>query len=282
LAQQKVGLLYGIINGVHAVRTKGFVITFLIVLLLLSFTVPADAALDLNRLSAKDIKAVQRLLAKLAPLVKERREEQNLAALTFEELYAPLGKTDRDFLRSFQNLDAAKLDIALPYRGIAAGKQDLVNIRGQKIISAGKPRTLPPQFLTKQVYQSYTEMMDAMQKDIGRRLYIESGYRSSAYQLYLFIYYLKNHDYSIKETAKFVALPGYSEHGDPNHQAIDFINEYGINQDSPNEFIRLPEYRWLLANAQKFGFVLSYPENSAQGIAFEPWHWHYEKQETGK
>ena len=42
---------------------------------------------------------------------------------------------------------------------------------------------------------------------------------------------LKNHSYSIRETAKFVALPGYSEHGDPNHQAIDFINENGVNQD---------------------------------------------------
>ena len=117
-----------------------------------------------------------------------------------------------------------------------------------------------------------------MQKDIGKRLYVESGYRSSAYQLYLFVSYLKNHSYSIKETAKFVALPGYSEHGDPQHQAIDFINENGINQDRPKEFENLPEYQWLLANAGKFGFVLSYPRNSKEGITFEPWHWRYDEK----
>jgi LAS superfamily LD-carboxypeptidase LdcB len=243
------------------------------------FTAPADAALDVNRLSRQDIKKVENLLAKLSPLIQKRREQQNLAKLTFDELYAPLNKSSRSFLKSFQNLDANQLNIKLPYRGMATGGEDFVVIKGQKILSNKTTHTLPPQFLTKEVYQRYTAMMAAMQKDIGRRLYVESGYRSSAYQLYVFINTLKNHSYSIRETAKFVALPGYSEHGDPNHQAIDFINENGVNQDRPKEFEKLPEYQWLLKNAKNFGFVLSYPKDSKDGIVFEPWHWRYEKPE---
>jgi D-alanyl-D-alanine carboxypeptidase len=106
---------------------------------------------------------------------------------------------------------------------------------------------------------------------------VESAYRSSAYQLYLFVYYLSNHDYSIRETAKWVALPGYSEHGDPEHLALDFINANGINGEyNTPEFEALPEYQWLLQNAASFGFSLSYPKTQNTGITYEPWHWRYD------
>jgi len=140
---------------------------------------------------------------------------------------------------------------------------------------------LPPQFLPRDVNERYTKMMEAMQKDIGKRLYLESGYRSSAYQLYLFIDSLKNHNYSIRETAKYVALPGYSEHGCPRRQALDFINEDGVNGDgNPQEFEDLPEYAWLTKNAGKFGFILSYPKDANEGITYEPWHWRIKGKET--
>ena len=258
---------------------KRCAITLLIVSAMLCDAACAYGSLDVNRLSQQDIKTVENLLAKFAPLIKQRREKQNLATLTFDDLYARLNKNDKKFLLSFQSLNAKKIGINLPYRGIADGNEEFVIIKGQRVDVNGKRVTLPPQFLTKKVYQSYVTMMDAMQKDIGKRLYAESCYRSSAYQLYLFLSYLKKHSYSIRETAKFVALPGYSEHGDPQHQAIDFINENGVNQDRPKEFEKLPEYQWLLANAEKFGFVLSYPKNSKEGITFEPWHWRYAEQD---
>ena len=120
-------------------------------------------------------------------------------------------------------------------------------------------------------------MMAAMQTALGKRLFVESGYRSPAYQLYLFLFYLPKHGDSITETNKFVALPGYSEHGNPHRQAIDFINEEGINgEDHPEEFEALPEYHWLQQHAGKYGFILSYPRDNTSHTSFEPWHWHYE------
>ncbi len=233
----------------------------------------AHADLNLDRLSDEDIKRAENLIATLAPLIKERDAKENLATLTFPELYAPLNQEDQEFLRSFQNLDAAEAGIKIPYRGIATGQEDLAVIKGQKIKMEGKEQDLPPQFLPNDVYEKYLRMMEEMQKDLGKQLYIESGYRSSAYQLYLFIFYLKNHDYSIRETARYVTLPGYSEHGAPKHQAIDFINIDGISgETNPADFENLDEYKWLLQNAEKFGFVLSYPKNDAR-LTFEPWHW---------
>ncbi|MBI1976669.1 MAG: D-alanyl-D-alanine carboxypeptidase family protein [Candidatus Omnitrophica bacterium] len=124
-------------------------------------------------------------------------------------------------------------------------------------------------------------MMDTMERDIGKRLLVESGYRSAAYQLYLFIFYMPKHGYSIQETNRFVALPGCSEHGYPQQQAIDFINQEGINgEDKPEEFEALPEYQWLTEHAGEYGFVLSYPRNNDQNTSFEPWHWSYRSHQS--
>ena len=243
---------------------------------MLAFPVFAD--LDLNTLPRKDIMMVKTVLKKLKPLIKEREADSTLATLTFDELYAPLNEKESRFLRDFQGLDAKALNVRIPFRGIATGKEPLTKISGQRVryinIQNGASRELGVQYLPENVYEKYNEMMAAMQKDIGKRLLIESGYRSSAYQLYLFVFYLKNHKYSIRETVKFVALPGYSEHGAPAHQAVDFINVSGINGEyNMKEFEDLPEYHWLLAHAGEFGFVLSYPKTDQSGITFEPWHW---------
>ena len=253
-----------------------------IILMVLCLSTPVFADLNLDRLSGKDVQKVQNLIEKLDPLIKERDAKENLSTLTFPELYAPLNDGEKAFLKNFETLDAKELGVRIPFRQFATGEEELIVIKGQTIKARNKDgqweeKELPPQFLPPNVYEHYSRMMEAMQNDIGQRLYVESGYRSSAYQLYLFVFYLKNHDYSIRETVKFVALPGYSEHGAPDYQAIDFINENGINgEDNPAEFEALEAYSWLLQNADKFGFVLSYPKDADQGITFEPWHWRFD------
>lgn len=71
---------------------------------------------------------------------------------------------------------------------------------------------------------------------------------------------------SILET---VAAPGYSEHH--TGRAIDI----GLPGEEPltEDFGDTEAYRWLEANAGKFGFVLSYPKGNPHGIVYEPWHW---------
>ncbi len=242
---------------------------------------PALAELDLDGLAQKDIVMVKTLLEKLEPLTKAREKEETLATLTFDELYAPLNEKEAQFLKDFQNLDAKELNVRIPFRGMASGKERLTKITGQKIryvrVENGDTHEIGVQYLPQNVYERYQDMMAAMEKDLGKRLLIESGYRSSAYQLYLFVFYLSNHKYSIRETVKFVALPGYSEHGAPAYQAIDFINEFGINGEyNTKEFEDLPEYQWLLKHAGEFGFVQSYPKTAQSGITYEPWHWRFE------
>jgi LAS superfamily LD-carboxypeptidase LdcB len=233
--------------------------------------------INVERLSDADRAMVQRVLEKLLPLITERRQKSNLATLVFEELYAPLDEEEKDFLKRFQAIDPNLLDLTIPYQGIPRETPELIIIKGQKVRPAkGKAWTIPPQFLPKEVHEAYQALTSAIKKDIGKTLYVESGYRSAAYQLYLFISYLKNHKYSVRETTRFSAWPGYSEHGWPPRQAIDFTNEHGINGHyNTAAFEALEEYQWLLKNAGQYGFELSYPKDSK--MAFEPWHWRYNK-----
>lgn len=241
-----------------------------------SFNETPPIELNVEKLTLEHIAEVKTLVAKLEPFIKIKDQDGALPYLTFKELETPLNAHEKKFLRQFRDLNAGEVGVRIPFQGFSHGEKDLVRLDGQKMRVKGTEKELPPQFLSPQVYQSYKFMMRAMERDIGKQLLVESGYRSSAHQLYLFIFYLSNHDYSIRETVKWVALPGYSEHGNPEHLALDFINSEGINGEyNVSEFELLPEYRWLLANASRYGFVLSYPKDASVGITYEPWHWRY-------
>lgn len=69
---------------------------------------------------------------------------------------------------------------------------------------------------------------------------------------------------------KFIADQGYSEH--QLGTTVDFTtSEFNGNASL---FHKTKAYKWLLENAYKYGFVLSYPENNKYYI-FEPWHWRF-------
>ena len=122
--------------------------------------------------------------------------------------------------------------------------------------------------INKQAKNAFDRMKMAAAKD-GINLKIVSGYRSHETQVNLFKkYYNGKGNKSITETAKFSAIPGYSEH--ESGCAFD------INTASRSDhFERSEAYKWLVRNAKKYGFELSYPENNKEGLRFEPWHWRY-------
>ena len=225
-----------------------------------------------DEFSAQEREILGRILAHWETWVPQMKKEGRAPLMTFDELYQGLGREEKGLLDRVRSIrPEGKTYLGMPDPDIVFKK-----IEGQEIRRKGKPETVDPQYLPAPVYKTYERMMRTMEKDLGRRLYVESGYRSPAYQLYTFLFYLPGHGYSIAETRRWVALPGYSEHGAPHRQAIDFINEDGVNGDDPpqtaEDFERLPEYAWLQVRARDFGFELSYPRG-AGGTTYEPWHW---------
>ena len=162
-------------------------------LLLLLWVAPAYA-LDLDGLSKDDVEMARQIISKLEPVIQQRDADESLSSLKFEDLDVPLTKKERKFLKQFRHLDRKKTGIRIPWRGLSTGEKGLIAIKGQKVKDKVKVRKegkletvtvyrpLPPQFLPLTVYQKYFAMMAAMSKDIGKRLYVESAYRSSAFQ----------------------------------------------------------------------------------------------------
>ena len=216
------------------------------------------------------------IMQRLNPFVDERKKSGTAPLITFEELHARLTPEQVSFLKEFRKIDPAAVGGASRRLPAPAPDTRFARLDRQVVLRDGKAERLDTQFLPDAAYQAYERMMAAMERDLGKGLLVESGYRSPAYQLYLFLFYMPKHGYSVRETNRHVALPGCSEHGSPAFQAIDFITPGGINgEDRPEEFEELQEYGWLHARAREFGFFLSYPRGGES--AFEPWHWHYEE-----
>lgn len=107
---------------------------------------------------------------------------------------------------------------------------------------------------------------DAAKNDI--KIYVSSAFRSFNEQSALKGQYSVT--YGSGTANQFSADQGYSEH--QLGTTLDFTTT-GIN-GGLDGFENTKAYTWLLANAYKYGFVLSYPKNNTYYV-FEPWHWRY-------
>lgn len=111
------------------------------------------------------------------------------------------------------------------------------------------------------------KMMDAEDQD-GQSLRIISAYRSFDSQANIKSNY--SVIYGAGKASQFSADQGYSEH--QLGTTVDFTTkQLSVNFDV---FSETKGYQWLLSNAYKYGFVLSYPLNNKYYM-FEPWHWRF-------
>lgn len=104
-------------------------------------------------------------------------------------------------------------------------------------------------------------------KDDGVNLWVVSAYRSFETQAQLKGAYTVTYGSGANA---FSADQGFSEH--QLGTTIDFTtNGLGGGLDG---FQSTPAYQWLLDNAHKYGFTLSYPSGNSYYV-FEPWHWRF-------
>jgi len=98
-------------------------------------------------------------------------------------------------------------------------------------------------------------------------LLIVSAYRSFGTQSVLKSSYRFTYGLGANQ---FSAEQGYSEH--QLGTAVDFTNpKIG---DTFAGFSKTTEFKWLVDNAYKYGFILSYPESNHYYV-YEPWHWRF-------
>lgn len=123
------------------------------------------------------------------------------------------------------------------------------------------------QLLTREAKFAFEEMCEEARKD-DIYLYSGSAYRSYSYQNTLYTNRVKSD--GLEYANKTAAKAGYSEH--QLGLAIDILNGSYEYLDSNDK-----EYKWLIENSYKYGFILRYPKDKENitGYTYEPWHFRY-------
>lgn len=118
--------------------------------------------------------------------------------------------------------------------------------------------------IKKDILNSYQNLYNDALKN-GFQLYIFSSYRDYNKQYHL--YYNVNN-----QNDEYVARPGFSEH--QSGYALDIST---LNHGLTNNFQYSDEYKWLIENSYKYGFILRYPEEKENitGYKYEPWHFRF-------
>jgi LAS superfamily LD-carboxypeptidase LdcB len=113
----------------------------------------------------------------------------------------------------------------------------------------------------------FLQEMFAAAGTAGIDLKINSAYRSFYDQADLKTYYTIVYGSGAN---RFSADQGYSEH--QLGTTLDFSTS--VPGGNISDFQKTATYQWLLKNAYKYGFIISYPENNSYYV-FEPWHWRF-------
>lgn len=124
------------------------------------------------------------------------------------------------------------------------------------------------QYLTKDAKEAFEKMCDAAREE-NINLYSGSGYRSYSYQNTLYNNRVKSE--GIEYANQTAAKAGYSEH--QTGLAIDITKNKKPDYIDSDDI----EFKWLMENAYKYGFILRYPEGKEKitGYTYEPWHFRY-------
>lgn len=133
--------------------------------------------------------------------------------------------------------------------------------------------------IDRRAYESLQKMMDDARAE-GYNPLICSSYRTTAHQQKLFdnrVEKMKSRGMSekeaIRDTEKWIAIPGTSEH--ETGLAVDIVTIENQNLDKSQ--LNSECQKWLVEHCYDYGFILRYPEDKAEltGIDFEPWHYRY-------
>ena len=100
----------------------------------------------------------------------------------------------------------------------------------------------------------------------GIQLTVGSAYRSAAYQAQVY-------EREVKAQGKEAADRESAQPGKSQHQ-LDLALDFSPIDDA---FAKTPGSKWLLRNASRFGFSLSYPDGyeAVTGYRWESWHYRY-------
>ncbi len=202
-----------------------------------------------KNLSHTDLSIVSSILNKF----QKNYRRHDINTLTIEQLRSFLSNEEWAFLKKTTRLDTTapndlnEQELIAPYR---------FSLYGRRFV-----RVYPP------IWDAFCALERQVEDATGQKLYIISGYRSSAYQAII-----KLRGVYQENQPPLVELPNKSEHGRLPWHAIDISEQRNRFRLSKNVA------RVVARQAPKIGFTVSYPEGNGTGIQPEPWHLRYKNR----
>ena len=108
----------------------------------------------------------------------------------------------------------------------------------------------------------------------GVEIVVISAFRSRELQRQLFFEVGAARNQTPQDRARVSAPPGFSEHS--TGYAVDLGDARRPDSNLSASFEATPAFAWLMANAARYHFNLSFPSGNRQGVSYEPWHWRFE------
>lgn len=185
-------------------------------------------------------------------LAQNLRQEVGSVSSTVTTLQK-LSKTDPQLLAKYSKVFFLNENYA-PAR--------LVEVPGKYSYSDTKIMKLIPEAWT-----HLQNLIDDANRD-GIQLYVFSSYRSFSEQQALKGQYRVT--YGAGTANSFSADQGYSEHQLGTTVDVIAPGQGGVLDG----FDSTTAYQWLLKNAYRYGYIISYPKDN-KFYTFEPWHWRF-------
>ncbi len=171
-----------------------------------------------------------------------------------------MGQSRPDMLRELHN------ELGIPEDYSTDGIPPAFEEAGE-LVDVGPNLVGRMQRLTPDAAAGWQAMVQAAAAD-SVMLMIVSGYRSIDYQARL-IRKKINAGQKIEDILTVNAAPGHSEHH--TGQAVDIATPG--SRPLTEDFETTQAFEWLTANAERFGFSMTYPRDNPYGVIYEPWHW---------
>lgn len=178
---------------------------------------------------------------------------------------------DRDYYTNIKSTDITKGELALLNKYYGLNKEfkpnDLKSINLQYAYDGNKLVSLAQKKFTELAIES---------KKLGYNIIARSSFRDYSSQETL---YKKEEKINGKEqTDKVIARPGHSEH------QLGLSLDIDLYRKKYEKFEDTDEYKWLVDNSYKYGFILRYPKEkeNVTGYLYEPWHFRYVGEKIAK
>jgi len=253
---------------------RNFVI-FLIIILIIIFSYIIFEFF--KPISYEKLNPIHRFMAKIVNnkyskcvLMLPQDEQKKISQKQLAKCISPIEKV---FVKRVFNINPKDLGFTGPYFGLNE-PDNFTKIDSVTLNYKNNPLKISTNYLPDHIYNDFLKMNETMQKDINKKLFIQSAYRSSALQGQLFFYYLvKENGYSLLENAKWIAMPGYSEHNSSSNTAIDLINQDGINGDfldqTDLDFENLDKFKILIIDLTTGEWEVKEEVSNIQNHSFE-------------